>query len=74
MAAEPHQRRQTSRNQCDRRAIRRNATKLYFVGRRPVGGPELYAVTATGVERLRSQEHFGTPDSTEYFVALIKAA
>jgi hypothetical protein len=63
MAAEPHQRRQTTRNHCDRRGTARNAaTRLYFVGRRPVGGPELYAVTATGVERLRSQQHFGTPE------------
>jgi hypothetical protein len=63
MAAERHHRRQTTRNQCDRRDTGRNApTRLYFVGRRPVGGPELYAVTATGVERLRSEEHFGTPE------------
>jgi hypothetical protein len=63
MAAEPHQRRQTTPNHCDRRGTGCKApTRLYFVGRRPVGGPELYAVTATGVERLRSQQHFGTPE------------
>jgi hypothetical protein len=63
MAAERHHRRQTTRNQCDRRDTGRNApTRLYFVGRRPVGGPELYAVTATGVERLCSHQHFGTPE------------
>jgi len=45
-----------SLEQRHRQALTRHAgPHVYFVGRRPSGAPELYAVGATGVERLRSQ-------------------
>lgn len=62
MPAEPRERLIRARKPRRRRLDPRKARcETFFVGRRPLEAPEVYLVTATAVERLHSEERFGTP-------------
>jgi hypothetical protein len=63
MAAEPHERPRRAPRPDDHATENRAAPpRTFFVGRRPFEAPELYAVTATSVERLGSARRFGTSE------------